>query len=107
MRGPRIGIKKDKLVLYLLDLNGKDPSRAKYFLGRGFTAQNWFQLADALAQHAFDHWPGRVIRVSYGVKHVITGTMVCPDGSTPDVLSVWKVETGDTVASLVTAYPNR
>lgn len=40
MRGPRIGIKKDKLVLYLLDLNGQDPSKAKYFLGRGFTAQS-------------------------------------------------------------------
>lgn len=40
MRGPRIGIKKDKLVLYLLDLNGKDPSKVKYFLGRGFTAQS-------------------------------------------------------------------
>jgi hypothetical protein len=104
---PKLAVPKSKLTEYLLDLNGREPSKARYFLGRGFTVQTWYSLADALAEHAVDNWPGHVIATSYGRKHVVRGGMECPDGSVPDILAVWMVAAGTTVASLVTAYPNR
>jgi hypothetical protein len=107
MNVPNLAIPKSKLTEYLLDLNGREPSKARYFLSRGFTMQTWFSLADALAKHAVDNWPGHVISTSYGHKRVVTGGMECPDGSVTDILAVWMVATGITVASLVTAYPNR
>ena len=104
---PKLAIPTAKLTHYLLDLNGRDPSKARYFLGKGFTREAWSRLADALAQHAVDNWPGDMIPNPYGRKHVVTGGLECPDGSVPDVLAVWQIETGTMVASLVTAYPNR
>lgn len=107
MTMPKLAVPKSKLTRYLLDLEGRDPSKARFFLGRGFALETWSDLADALAQHAVDNWPGRVLPTSYGHKHVVTGGIACPDGSVPDLLAVWKVETGADVALLVTAYPNR
>ena len=104
---PKLAIPTSKLTHYLLDLKGRDPSKPKFFLGRGFRLENWPELADALARHAWDNWPGTTKPVSYGIKHVVTGGLECPDGSTPDVLAVWMIEAGTIVASFVTAYPNR
>ena len=107
MIGPVFEISDAKLVDYLLDLNHKDGGpKAKFFIARGFTRNAPQVLGNALAFHAGLNWPGSVMTTAFGAKHVVTGALGCPDGTTPDVLVVWKVEPGRNVASLVTAYPN-
>ena len=106
MSGPVLNVPGHKVTLYLLNPLGKDPSKAKFFLGRGFTLVDWVALSDALATHAFNGWPGTVKQGNYGLKHVITGPMLCPNGTTPEVLTVWKIEPGNPGLSFVTAYKN-
>ncbi len=102
-----LDIPPHKIILYLLDPNGKDPSKARFFLGRGFDVLQWLDLSNALAEHAANGWPGTVKSAGdYGVKHIITGPLQCPDGTSPDVLSVWQFKPGATAASFITAYPN-
>lgn len=103
---PRLSIHRDKITLYLLDLTSKrGASKAKFFLGRGFDTADWLTFIEVLSQHGFNHWPGTSIDTPFGEKHVLTGPMPCPNGTTPDVLSVWMLTLDGTTASFVTAYP--
>lgn len=103
---PRLTIRRDKLTSYLLDVTSeRGASKAKFFIGRGFACDGWMALVEAIGRHGADHWPGRAVVTPYGVKHVLVGPMPCPDGTSPDVLSVWMVSRDGTDASLVTAYP--
>ncbi len=101
-------IEEAKIVDYLLDVNHVDGGdKAAFFLGRGFTIDAPDELAEALATHAATHWPGRVVTTSYVTKHIVEGPLTCPDGSTPNVLAVWKLDSGEPTAWLVTAYRRR
>ena len=97
-----------KLSLYLLNINHKrGASKAKFFLSRGFSLVEPGELASALFDHASSNWPGSVTPQAFGELFELVGALQCPDGSTPRVLAVWKVEAGTSTASLVTAYPYR
>lgn len=101
-------IEQGKIDDYLLNINHVDGwSKAKFFLGRGFSLGAPQDLANALAQHAIANWPGQVAANTYVTKHIVTGPLACPDGTTPDVLAIWKLIDDGVTASLVTAYPHR
>lgn len=103
---PRLAVRRDKVTAYLLDLTSDDGGpKAKFFLARGFSLDDWLGFVQALGQHGADHWPGRAIITRFGEKHVLIGPMPCPDGSMPEVLSVWMLSSDGAEASLVTAYP--
>lgn len=105
MRVPRLSFHRDKATSYLLDLNSKrGASKAKFFLARGFDRNEWLTFARALAEHALNHRPGRDVRTRFGEKHVVSGPMLCPDDSTPEVLSVWMLTPDGTTTAFVTAY---
>lgn len=105
---PRLAIRLDKVVADLLDLTSHDGGpKAKFFLGRGFSLDDCMPLIQALGRHGTDHWPGRTIATRFGEKHVLVGPMPCPDGSAPQVLSVWMLSSDGAEAALVTAYPER
>ncbi len=102
-------IEQSKIDDYLLNIDHVDGwSKAKFFLGRGFSLGEPEDLANALAQHAIANWPGRIATNAYATKHIVTGPLVCPDGTAPGVIAIWRlIDGGGTTASLVTAYPNR
>ena len=103
---PVFSIRADKLVSYLLDLTSIDGGpKAKFFIGRGFPAEDFFVLMEALAQHGADHWPGDTKPSPHGTKHVLVGPLPCPDGTTPEVRSIWMLSADGATAKLVTAYP--
>lgn len=107
-RVERLAIPPAKIRDYQLDLGHPTGwSKAKFFLARGFDRTRPDVLADALASQALAGWPGDVLPVPGAVKHRITGAVACPDGSTPDVLTVWQVDDGSAWASFVTARPAR
>ena len=90
-------IRQSKVDGYLLAIDHPDGgSKAKFFLGRGFRLDDY--------RGGLTHWPRtpcgtvqeRIISAPYGV---------CPDGNTPEITAIWKVETGSATATLVTAYP--
>ena len=106
MNLPSLSIHRDKAMLYLLDLTSvRGASKARFFLGRGFDAADESAFIEALGRHGFDHWPGVSIATPFGEKRVLVGPMPCPDGSAPDVRSVWMLTPDGTTANFVTAYP--
>ncbi len=100
-------IPNDKLTVYLLNpQHKKNGGKAKFFLARGFTTLNLAVIVTALFEHAEKHWPGQVYPdPPWGNLFELIGEINCPDGTTPHVLAVWKIERGQSVASFVTAYP--
>ncbi len=97
-----------KVQDYLLNIKHPEGwSKAKFFLARGFDLSQPSVLAEALAVQALMGWPGDELITPGSVKHKIVGPVQCPDGSAPDILTVWQVKTGSTSADLVTARPYR
>jgi hypothetical protein len=95
-----------KITRYLLDLTSEQgKSKAQFFILFGFTMSAWELLAAALRQHGMTHEVADHRETRYGIHYVVDGSLQTPDGRRPQVRSVWKIETGDTVPSLVTAYP--
>lgn len=101
-------IEQAKIVDYLLNVDHVDGGdKTAFFLSRGFAVDVPDDLAEALAAHAAAHWPGRVSANAHVTKHIVEGPLACPDGSTPNILAVWKLDPGKPDAWLVTAYRYR
>ncbi len=95
-----------KITRYLLDLTSKQGKpKAQFFIAFGFTMETGDRLATALKQHALAHEIASTRETSYGIHYNIEGELETPDQRNPQVRSVWKIEKGETVPALVTAYP--
>lgn len=95
-----------KITKYLLSLSHSEGwSKAKFFSRFGFSADAWEELAGALLRHAADHEITKTEGSPYGTRHIIQGVLYAPDGRTPDVRSVWFIDTGEQIPRFVTAYP--
>jgi len=42
---------------------------------------------------------------TFGTKYEIEGPLNCPDGRSPQVRTVWQVDTDELAPRLITAYP--
>lgn len=95
-----------KITRYLLDLTSKQGrAKAQFFHAFGFTMEAWETLADALKRHALTHEIASTRITPHGVHYIIEGELQTPDQRNPQLRSVWKIETGQTIPALVTAYP--
>jgi uncharacterized protein DUF6883 len=95
-----------KILDYLLSSThsiGRD--KAAFFLQFGFSRERWRELAAALRTHAARHEVASAEDSKWGKKYSIIGALDCPDGRAPAVRSVWFVKDGETVPTLITAYP--
>lgn len=91
---------------YLLSLNHPDScAKARFFMSFGFTPEYWRRLADALREHAAANNVAQQKQAPFGVKWVVEGPLLTPDGSNPMVRAVWFVPTGGSFPRFVTAYP--
>ena len=96
----------EKITRYLLDLTSKQGKpKAQFFLAFGFTIETWETMATALKQHAITHEIASTRETPYGIHYNVEGELETPDNRNPQVRSVWKIEKGETVPVLVTAYP--
>jgi hypothetical protein len=78
---------------------------AEFFKRFGFSAASWEELATSLRRHADDHEVAKIEDSPFGTRYVVEGILYTPDGRTPNVRSVWFIETGENVPRFVTAYP--
>jgi len=101
-------VPRKKIVDYLLSQTHRDGrSKAVYFSGFGFSADDWQTMADALLRHATLHDVAKVEASPFGRRYVIDGELDAPDGRLPKVRVIWFIETGSEAPHLVTAYPHR
>jgi hypothetical protein len=89
-----------KITDYLL----KNPGKARFFLGFGFTPAQWQVLRDALLRHVVTHEYVKEIPLDDGVKYVVEGALQSPDGRNPQVRSVWMIDGGRSSPRLISAY---
>jgi len=104
----RAFVPREKVTAYLLSSTHRlGRSKAAFFTGFGFTAADWRAVAEALLRHAADHEVAQTGETPFGIRYVVDGIMAAPDGRTPNVRTVWFIETGEDTPRFVTAYPLR
>ncbi|WP_156630179.1 DUF6883 domain-containing protein [Methylobacterium sp. Leaf112] len=98
-------VSEAKVRDYLLATSHPDGrGKATFFLARGFTPQDWHEMADALRAQGSENPVERYESTPYGRKIIVRCHMVTPDGRNPCILTVWMEEDGKPIR-LVTAYP--
>jgi hypothetical protein len=99
-------IPQSKLVDYLLSLSHPyGRSKGRFFTQQGFSPERWQVLEEALRRHATECVVTERFNTAFGLKLVVEGNLVTPKGKIARIRSVWFVETDESFASFVTAYP--
>lgn len=97
-------VERSKIVGYLL-AHEDNSGKAGFFTRFGFTQSHWRVFAALLLRHAAQNEVERVEESAFGVKYVIEGPLITPDGRNPQIRSVWIIDRGEVRPRLVTAYP--
>ncbi len=101
-------VAEEKITKYLLDLNHpKGGSKAKFFLGYGYTIQSWQVLRDALWNHAQHHDLASTVALTQPDRthYVVEGQLDAPNGAKPSIRAVWCILRGDHIPTFVSAVP--
>ena len=99
-------VEETKVVAYLLNRDHKQGGpKAKYFLNRGFSTEDWGLMADALRAHGATQPVITTTATTFGRKFTVECQIKTPDGKDPCILSAW-IQEGDKAPRLVTAHPN-
>lgn len=99
-------VSPDKIRRYLLsETHAEGRSKARFFLGLGFSEGEWEVFAEALRRHAAELEVSAIEDSPFGARFVIECNIETPTEKRPCIRSVWFIETGDSVARFVTAYP--
>lgn len=99
-------IERGKLVDYLLNLDSpRGRGKARFFLSRGFTREDWRVLQQAFMRHAREHEVGSTQLTEHGMKFSIEGEMATPDGRVSLVRSTWIIRPDEDFPRLTSAYP--
>jgi Domain of unknown function (DUF6883) len=99
-------VPKAKVVLYLLNPeHRRGKSKARFFLSRRFSVDNWQAMADTLRRHAAENEIAREEPTPLGVRMVVEGVMAMPNGTVAEIRSIWFIERGERIPRFVTAYP--
>ena len=100
-------VEREKITEYLLNREHADNGgKADFFLALGFSPREWEAMAEALRQVAMLAEVSRRVESPHGKKYIVDGEIETPRGKSPKVRTVWIVDTGDSIARLVTAYPH-
>lgn len=99
-------VEHGKICEYLLNLSHpKGASKARYFLGLGFSCGDWQYFANALGQHPALNEVVEEKSDQYGTRYVVDCTFPAADGTTPCVRTVWEVRLDKPCPRLITAHP--
>lgn len=99
-------ISHHKLKNYLLDKNHVIGSpKAAFFIAHGFSPRNPDKLRKALLLHGAHNQVTEVKDMEYGIRYIIDGYLLAPDGQSLRVVAVWQIDKGKNFPRLLTAYP--
>ena len=99
-------ISPEKLRDYLLNLQHRRGSaKANLLLSMGYQRQRWQILEADLRQQHLQLDATAVSRNEYGECWMIQGPLTGPNGRTVEMRSIWQIDIHQTVARLITMYP--
>lgn len=91
---------------FILDATHTDnKGRAAFFLGFGFTQQQWEVLRDALIAHPHSNAIFRATPTGFGTRYRVRCSITSPDTRNPCIDTLWVIDQGSTVPAFLTAYP--
>jgi uncharacterized protein DUF6883 len=100
-------VDRDKIVDYLLNPAHPDNGgKAKFFLGLGFTVEQWQVFAEAVRTLATSCEVMEYVESQHGIKYIVIGRIETSSGRSPSIRTVWIVDKGNNNPRLVTAYPS-
>ena len=100
-------VDREKISEYLLNREHADNGgKADFFIALGFSLNEWEMLAESLRRLATISEVSQSMESPHGKKYIVDGQIETPAGKTPAVRTVWIVDTGESIARLVTAYPH-
>jgi hypothetical protein len=86
-------IQENKITAYLLNLDHpKGGSKAKFFMGRGFTLSAVKAFTDALMVQGQTNPVVKETETGYGLRYIVKCACPTPDASNPCVRTVWQAE---------------
>ena len=83
-------ISPNKLTNYLLILLRKD-DKSQYLAQGGYTLDNWQQLERDLREQILTLEAQPTLKTKYGQKYQIIGTLICPNGRSLKIKTIWIV----------------
>ena len=80
----RATVSEAKVTAYLLSESHPDGrGKARFFSRHGFSVARWEEMATALRRHAAENAVAEVVETAFGVRYVIEGALLTPDGGRP------------------------
>jgi hypothetical protein len=99
-------VEEKKIAQYLLDLTNEDgESKARFFLARGFTIDDWESFADALIVQGQTNTVTKITPNPYGDRYQVDCNCPTPDQTNPCIRTVWELKDGTFAPRLITAHP--
>ena len=80
-------------------------AKAKFFLNRGFTVEQWEVMEKALVTQATANPLARTVKTEFGVRHIVDCNCPTPDAVNPCIRTVWEIGEEDVRPRLLTAHP--
>ena len=98
-------VEREKIVDYLLNAAHPDNGgKAAFFLGLGFSRDDWQGLIAAFGKLAGTAEVSKTMESPHGRKFVLDGRIEAPGGKAAVVRTIWIVDRGQDAPRLVTAY---
>ncbi len=99
-------IPEAKIAKYLLSTSHRaGKSKAAFFESFGFSVENWQDLAMALQEHALTNPVVATEETPFGMRYVIDGLLVAPNGGHLNIRSAWFIDRGEEEPRFITAHP--
>lgn len=102
----RAVISDAKISDYILNSDHTDGwSKARFFESFGFEKSGVNVFKEALHELIRENDVTESIDTQFGVKFVVEGQIISPDGRNPIVKSIWIIQNGEDFPKFVTVYP--
>jgi len=99
-------ISEAKLTKYLLVLLPKD-DKSQFIAQAGYTIENWQQLEKDLREQILPLEAIQITETEFGVKYRIRGSLIGPNGTTIQVITIWIIDSLDRQIKFVTLFPDK
>lgn len=99
-------VEEHKIKEYLLNLeHPQGGSKAKFFLKRGFSVDEWKAFANALVWQGTNNPMVQVTPNEFGTRYVVDCHCPTPDKLNPCIRTVCELKENETKPRLITAHP--
>ena len=99
-------IAQEKLTKYLLVLRKRN-DKSQWLARAGYALENWKVLENDLSEQILSADATPTENTKYGQMYEIRGKLVCPNGKSLAVCTIWMTESATGKTKFITMYPDK